>query len=380
MRIITVIGARPQIIKAAALSRVILNDFQEIEEIIVHTGQHYDKNMSDIFFTELEIPKPQINLKVGSSSHGAQTALMIDKIEKVMLEYSPNAVVVYGDTNSTLATAIAASKLHVPIVHIESGLRSFNKKMPEEVNRILCDHVSTLLFSPTKSGYNNLLNEGFSKENSNNASADSPNIYHCGDIMYDNSLYFSKLSDKNSGILEKLNLQNEKFILATVHRNDNTDSKIKLKDLFSTFLQITEIHQLKIILPLHPRTSKMMEQLLDPQLLKKIQESNLLTIIDPASFLDMIALEKNAELIITDSGGVQKEAYFFKKPCIILRPQTEWVEIVETKSAVISDTNSKIILEATERFLSNPDLKFPEVFGDGNAASFIAKEMLNQFS
>jgi UDP-GlcNAc3NAcA epimerase len=305
---------------------------------------------------------------------------MIDKIEKVILEYSPNAVVVYGDTNSTLATAIAASKLHVPIVHIESGLRSFNKKMPEEVNRILCDHVSTLLFSPTKSGYNNLLKEGFSKENSNNASADFPNIYHCGDIMYDNSLYFSKLSDKNSGILEKLNLQNEKFILATVHRNDNTDSKIKLKDLFSTFLQITEIHQLKIILPLHPRTSKMMEQLLDSQLLKKIQESNLLTIIDPASFLDMIALEKNAELIITDSGGVQKEAYFFKKPCIILRPQTEWVEIVETKSAVISDTNSKIILEATERFLSNPDLKFPEVFGDGNAASFIAKEMLNQFS
>ena len=380
MRIITVIGARPQIIKAAALSRVILNDFQEIEEIIVHTGQHYDKNMSDIFFTELEIPKPQINLKVGSSSHGAQTALMIDKIEKVMLEYSPNAVVVYGDTNSTLATAIAASKLHVPIVHIESGLRSFNKKMPEEVNRILCDHVSTLLFSPTKSGYNNLLKEGFSKENSNNASADFPNIYHCGDIMYDNSLYFSKLSDKNSGILEKLNLQNEKFILATVHRNDNTDSKIKLKDLFSTFLQITEIHQLKIILPLHPRTSKMMEQLLDSQLLKKIQESNLLTIIDPASFLDMIALEKNAELIITDSGGVQKEAYFFKKPCIILRPQTEWVEIVETKSAVISDTNSKIILEATERFLANPDLKFPEVFGDGNAASFIAKEMHNQFS
>ena len=380
MRIITVIGARPQIIKAAALSRVILNDFQEIEEIIVHTGQHYDKNMSDIFFTELEIPKPQINLKVGSSSHGAQTALMIEKIEKVMLEYSPNAVVVYGDTNSTLATAVAASKLHVPIVHIESGLRSFNKKMPEEVNRILCDHVSTLLFSPTKSGYNNLLKEGFSKENSNNASADFPNIYHCGDIMYDNSLYFSKLSDKNSGILEKLNLQNEKFILATVHRNDNTDSKIKLKDLFSTFLQITEIHQLKIILPLHPRTSKMMEQLLDSQLLKKIQESNLLTIIDPASFLDMIALEKNAELIITDSGGVQKEAYFFKKPCIILRPQTEWVEIVETKSAVISDTNSKIILEATERFLSNPDLKFPEVFGDGNAASFIAKEMLIQFS
>ena len=380
MIILTIVGARPQIIKAAALSRVILNNFQNIEEIIVHTGQHYDKNMSDVFFTELEIPKPQINLKVGSSSHGAQTALMIEKIEKVMQEYSPDAVVVYGDTNSTLATAVAASKRHIPIVYIESGLRSFNKKMPEEVNRILCDHVSTLLFSPTKSGYNNLLNEGFSKENSNNASADSPNIYHCGDVMYDNSLYFSKLSDENSDILEKLKLQNEKFILATVHRNDNTDSKIKLTDLFSTFLEITEIHQLKIILPLHPRTSKMMEQLLDSKLLKKIQESNLLTIINPAGFLDMIALEKNAELIITDSGGVQKEAYFFKKPCIILRPQTEWVEIVETKSAVISDTNSKIILEATERFLSNQDLEFPEVFGNGNAASFIAQEMLNQFS
>ena len=380
MIILTIVGARPQIIKAAALSRVISNNFQNIEEIIVHTGQHYDKNMSDVFFTELEIPKPQINLKVGSSSHGAQTALMIEKIEKVMQEYSPDAVVVYGDTNSTLATAIAASKLHIPIVHIESGLRSFNKKMPEEVNRILCDHVSTLLFSPTKSGFNNLINEGFSKENSNNASADHPNIYHCGDVMYDNSMYFSKLSDENSDILEKLKLRNEKFILATVHRNDNTDSKIKLTDLFTTFLQITEIHKLKIILPLHPRTSKMMDQLLDSKLLKKIQKSNLLTIINPAGFLDMIALEKNAELIITDSGGVQKEAYFFKKPCIILRPQTEWKEIVETKSAVISDTNSKIILEATERFLANPDLVFPEVFGNGNAASFIAQEMLDQFS
>jgi UDP-GlcNAc3NAcA epimerase len=368
MIILTIVGARPQIIKAAALSRVISNNFQNIEEIIVHTGQHYDKNMSDVFFTELEIPKPQINLKVGSSSHGAQTALMIEKIEKVMQEYSPDAVVVYGDTNSTLATAIAASKLHIPIVHIESGLRSFNKKMPEEVNRILCDHVSTLLFSPTKSGFNNLLNEGFSKEYSNKSSADHPNIYHCGDVMYDNSLYFSKLSDENSDILEKLKLRNEKFILATVHRNDNTQSKTKLTDLFSTFFEITEIPQLKIILPLHPRTSKMREQLLDAKLLKKIQESNLLTIINPAGFLDMIALEKNAELIITDSGGVQKEAYFFKKPCIILRPQTEWVEIVETKSAVISDTNSKIILEATERFLSNPDLEFPEVFGNGNAA------------
>ena len=380
MKIITIVGARPQIIKAAALSRVITNQFHDIEEIIVHTGQHYDQNMSDVFFSELAIPKPQINLKVGSSSHGAQTALMIEKIEKVLESNSPDAVVVYGDTNSTLATAIAASKLHIPIVHIEAGLRSFNKKMPEEVNRILCDHVSTLLFSPTKSGFNNLLSEGFLNNYSNNASLDQPNIYHCGDVMYDNSLYFSKLSNQRSNILEKLKLNEEKFILATVHRNDNTDSVIKLTDLFSTFLEITQIHQLKIILPLHPRTSKMMEQLLDSNLLKNIQESNMLIIVEPTGFLDMIALEKNAELIITDSGGVQKEAYFFKKPCIILRPQTEWVEIVETKSAVISDTNSKTILEATETFLSNTELNFPPVFGNGDAASFIAKEMLNQFS
>ncbi len=380
MKIITIVGARPQIIKAAAFSRALSKNFPEIEEIIVHTGQHYDKNMSQVFFEELNIPQPTINLKVGSSSHGEQTAVMIQKIEQVLLKNQPAAVVVYGDTNSTLATAIAASKIHIPIVHIEAGLRSFNKKMPEEINRIMCDHASTLLFSPTITGYNNLINEGFSKESSDSASADHPNIYHCGDVMFDNSLYFSKLSNEKSTILSQYKLSDERFILATVHRNDNTDNKEKINELFSTFLKIIENHQIKIILPLHPRTSKMMDLLLDDNLMSEVNNSKLLKIIPPASFLDMIALEQNASLVITDSGGVQKEAYFFQKPCIILRPQTEWVEIVETKSAVITDTDSELILKSTGDFLTNTELSFPPVFGDGNAAFFIAREMINQFS
>ena len=380
MRILTIVGARPQIIKAAAISREIENNFPEIEEIIVHTGQHYDENMSDVFFKELGTPQPQINLKVGSSSHGDQTAIMIQKIEKVLLEKNPNAVIVYGDTNSTLATAIAASKIHIPIVHIESGLRSFNKIMPEEINRIACDHVSTLLFSPTKSGYSNLINEGFKNKVNEKASINTPNIYHCGDVMYDNSLYFSKISDEKSSIMSDLAIQNESYILATVHRNDNTDSILKLNELFSTFIDIINQHHIQIILPIHPRTTKMMDQLLEYDLKKLIKETKSLKIIPPAGFLDMIALEKNAQLIITDSGGVQKEAYFFKKPCIILRPQTEWVEIVATKSAIITDIDSIKILEATSYFLNQPKLQFPPIFGDANAASFIVKELIAQFS
>ena len=336
--------------------------------------------MSQIFFNELGIPKPHMNLKVGSSSHGVQTSLMVQKIEEVLLEKKPSAVIVYGDTNSTLATAIAASKIHIPIIHIEAGLRSFNKKMPEEVNRILCDHVSTLLFSPTKSGYDNLRSEGFKVEINKKASLDNPNIYHCGDVMYDNSLYFSKISDNQSKIINELFLKNEKFVLATVHRNDNTDSSKKLNNLFDTFLKIIDKYQIPIVIPIHPRTAKMMDKLLHVNTKKQIKESDLLKIIPPAGFLDMIALEKNAELIITDSGGVQKEAYFFEKPCIILRPQTEWLEIVETKSAIITDTNSEKILKATDYFLNNKDLNFPPVFGDGNAALFIAQEILSQLS
>ena len=380
MKIITVVGARPQIIKAAAISRAIENNFPQIEEIILHTGQHYDQNMSEVFFEELNIPKPTINLNVGSSSHGKQTAKMIEQIEDVLVQHKPNAIVVYGDTNSTLASAVAASKIHVPIVHIEAGLRSFNKKMPEEINRIMCDHASTLLFSPTQTGYQNLINEGFSKTICNKATADCPNIYHCGDVMYDNSIHFSKLSEQKSSILSDLGIENNPFILATVHRNDNTDDPQKLNEIFSSFLKLTKENNIQLILPLHPRTMKMKETLLNETVKEQLSNSSLIKIIPPASFLDIISLEKNASLIITDSGGVQKEAYFFKKPCIILRPQTEWVEIVEAKSAVIADTNQEKILNAVNNYLHNENLAFPPVFGDGKAAEFILNEMVNQFS
>ena len=381
MKILTIVGARPQIIKAAAISREIKNNFKnEIKEIIVHTGQHYDKNMSEVFFNELGIPKPQINLNVGSGSHGKQTAIMIDKIEQLIFNENPNAIVVYGDTNSTLAAAIAASKAHLPIIHIEAGLRSFNKKMPEEINRIMCDHVSTLLFSPTKTGLNNLKNEGFNKNNKKQASVDNPKIYHCGDIMYDNSKYFSTLSDSNSSILSENKLKKDNYILSTIHRNDNTDVAKNLSSIFEAFIKISNKYKLPIILPLHPRTKKMMEINLSSELREEIDLSVYIKIIPPASFLDIIALEKNCRMIITDSGGIQKEAYFFEKPCIILRPQTEWIEILETGSAVIVGAQRHKIISESFKLLEKTDFKYPKVFGNGNAANFICSEIIQQLS
>ena len=225
IKILTIIGARPQIIKAAALSRAIRNNFSnKINEVIVHTGQHYDENMSQVFFDEMQIPRPDYNLNAGSHSHGKQTAIMIEGIEKIILKEKPQCLVLYGDTNSTLAGAVAASKVQVPVVHIEAGLRSFNKLiMPEEINRVMCDHASTLLFSPTKAGYENLTREGFKEKNTPPYNIDNPQIYHCGDVMYDNSLYFSEIADKKSGIIQKNDLTGNQFILATIHRNNNTD-------------------------------------------------------------------------------------------------------------------------------------------------------------
>lgn len=378
MKIVTIVGARPQIIKAAALSRAINNKFNQLDEVIVHTGQHYDSNMSDVFFDEMGIPKPKLNLNVGSGNHGKQTAEMVEKLEEVFVQEEPDAIVVYGDTNSTLATAIAASKLHLPIVHIEAGLRSFNKKMPEEINRIMCDHASTLLFSPTATGINNLVNEGFVEDHSHPADMDHPRIYHCGDVMYDNSIYFSEISDDKSSIMQEISVEKDKYILATVHRNDNTDHKDKLTSIFNSFLKITNQFSTPIVLPLHPRTAKMMDVVLSPELKKEIDHCEFIKIIPPASFLDMIALEKNCKMILTDSGGVQKEAYFFNKPCVILRPQTEWVEIVDVGCAVLADADESAIIEATNRFMSKENLAFPPIFGDGSAAEFIADEIIKQ--
>jgi UDP-GlcNAc3NAcA epimerase len=318
VKILTVIGARPQIIKAAALSRAIgLAYHEKIKEVIVHTGQHYDDNMSRVFFDEMKIPKPNYNLNVGSGNHGKQTAKMIKGLEEVLQKESPSGVVVYGDTNSTLATAIAASKMQIPILHIEAGLRSFNKSMPEEINRILCDHVSTLLFTPTEAGYYNLLSEGFSEGNDIPYTIDNPKIYHCGDVMYDNMTYFSELGENYSLIIDEHGLANTNFILATIHRDNNTDDPKRLNKLFSVIMQISNAHDIPVVLPLHPRTSKILKKNLSAKIQNLIKTNENIHILPPVSYLDMIALERSAAMIMTDSGGVQKEAYFFKKPCII---------------------------------------------------------------
>lgn len=376
MKIITIIGARPQIIKAAAISRAIKNSFSsKISEVIVHTGQHYDENMSKVFFEELEIPKPDYNLNVGSGSHGKQTAKMLDGIEEIILPEKPNAVLVFGDTNSTVAGGLAAAKLHVPLIHIEAGLRSYNKSMPEEINRISCDHMSTLLFSPTKQGVENLAKEGFKIQNNTPYSIDNPKVYHCGDIMYDNSLHFSDISDKQSTILSDLNISGD-YILSTLHRNNNTDSPERLNAIFKSLIDISEKDDIQIILPLHPRTKKMMELNLTDDLKLRIEASNYLKIIPPVSFLDVIALEKSSKMIITDSGGVQKEAFFFKKPSLILRSETEWVEIVENGTAIVCDADHNRIISAYKSLSENENLTYPQLFGDGKAAEFICQEIL----
>jgi UDP-GlcNAc3NAcA epimerase len=375
MKIVTIIGARPQIIKAAALSRAIKEQYpDQIQEVIVHTGQHYDNNMSQVFFDELGIPKPDYNLHVGSASHGAQTAKMIEGIEQILQAEKPDCIVLYGDTNSTLAGAVAASKIHVPVVHIEAGLRSFNKSMPEEINRIVCDHCSTLLFTPTRAGFDNLVREGFKMNNDGPYSIDNPKVYHCGDIMYDNSLHFSTIADQKVSLLKQLGLEGKPYVLATLHRDSNTDHKERLNQIMDALIALS--HEKSIVLPMHPRTRKMAEQLIDNEKLHRLFHSGNIIITEPVSFLEMIQLEKHAQLILTDSGGVQKESYFFQKPCVILRPETEWVEIVETGAATLVDADTDKILEASHRYLKQPPVDFPEVFGNGHAAGFMLEKII----
>ena len=375
IKILTIIGARPQIIKAAAISRAISKEFSgKIKEFIVHTGQHYDDNMSNVFFEELGIPKPSYNLNIGSGLHGEQTARMIEGIEELLLKEIPDYLLLYGDTNSTLSGAIAASKLNIPIVHVEAGLRSYNRKMPEEINRIVCDHLSSLLFSPTKSGFQNLVNEGFNSANKAPFSPDNSGVFHCGDIMYDNSLHFVDLASKKSNILVENGLVESKYILATIHRDHNTDIPENLKSIFEALVTISK--QLKVVLPLHPRTEKMLHATEHKKLLMKIKETKNLFLIPPVSFLDMIQLEKNSSLIITDSGGVQKESYFFNKPCIVLRPETEWVEILETGKAKLVSADNKKILTAFDNLINMEQSEFPKIFGDGKAAEFICETLI----
>lgn len=378
-RIVTIVGARPQIIKSSAINRAIQTRFSdELEEIIVHTGQHYDENMSEVFFQEMGIPKPHYNLNVGSGHHGAQTAKMLEGLEAIFLSEKPDGVLVYGDTNSTIAGALAAIKIHIPVIHVEAGLRSFNKAMPEEVNRIACDHMSTMLFTPSLSGLENLKNEGFKLHDAHKATANHPKVYHCGDVMFDNSLHFSKVSDEKSSILEENELEPNKFILTTIHRDSNTDIAENMEQIFGALLEIEKRSGLTIVLPIHPRTKSKMKDQLSDLLYNEISSNKNFKIIPPAGFIDIIALEKNSRMIITDSGGLQKEAFFFEKPCLILRPQTEWVEIVENGNAILTDASKQRIIEGFEYFNTKKDFSYPSLYGDGKAAEFICKKILEE--
>lgn len=383
IRILTIIGARPQFIKAAAISREIQQVNRAsgllpiIEERILHTGQHYDANMSEIFFEELGIPKPYYRLQAGSGHHGEQTAKMIEGIEKVLLSDHFDGVLVYGDTNSTLAGALAASKLNIPVFHVEAGLRSYNMSMPEEINRILCDQVSSLLFAPTQVAIDNLAKEGLLASPAQFLKNKERKVILSGDVMYDNSLYFATLAEQKSSILSELSLQKGDFILTTIHRANNTDNAERLSAIFEALLHISEFKT--VVLPLHPRTRKQMEVLLSKNVLNKVTNATGLKIIPPASFLDMILLEKQASMVITDSGGVQKEAFFFEKPCLILRSETEWVEILQAKAGMLVDADVQAIVDAYHLF-EHKIVHFPPLFGDGMAASKIVKALIERCS
>jgi UDP-GlcNAc3NAcA epimerase len=330
-KIVTILGARPQFVKAAVLSRVI-KEHHQIDEVIVHTGQHYDQNMSDVFFKEMNIPTPSYNLKVNGLNHGAMTGQMMEKIEEVLLEERPDAVVVYGDTNSTFAGAMTAKKLGIKVVHVEAGLRSFNMNMPEEINRILTDRISDLLISPTDIAVKNLINEGFDNL--------PVLVEKHGDIMKDAVMFYSQYSKEKSSIIQDLGLQDSEFILATIHRQENTDDEKKLNEIFKALEEINE--NKKVVIPLHPRTKKMME---------KFAISSKVLCIDPVGYFDMLELLKNCALVITDSGGIQKEAFFNKKYCIIAREETEWVELVLHDFAKTVGHDSVKMMEAYNYFI-----------------------------
>ncbi len=380
LKLLTVIGARPQIIKAAAISRAVRDRFRgQIEEKILHTGQHYDANMSQVFFDELGIPAPDYNLGVGSGSHGIQTAKMISGIEEVLTSEHFDGIILYGDTNSTLAGAVAASKIHIPVFHIEAGLRSFNMTMPEEVNRIVCDQLSSICFSPTQTGIDNLKREGFMDSPAKFKNGKGRLVVNSGDVMYDNSMYFATLAEQKSNILTRLGVKPNEYILTTIHRPNNTDDPERLTNILSSLLSITERDGITLVLPLHPRTKKLLDKNLDAAVYEKLMSSPLVKIIPPASFFEIIVLEKNARIVMTDSGGVQKESFFFECPCVILRPETEWVEIVDHGAGIIANADPKLIVEAYDKLIGTKPV-FPPLFGDAHAAEHILQKITEYLS
>lgn len=381
LKLLNIVGARPQIIKASAISRAIAGEFSdEIDEVIVHTGQHYDRELSEVFFDELEIRMPDHNLQVGSGRHGRQTGLIMERIEDVILSEKPDCVVIYGDTNSTLAAALAASKQHYPVVHIEAGMRSFNKEMPEELNRIMADHASTLLFAPTNTAFKNLMAEGFRPENIAPYDINNPRIFLTGDIMYDNSLFYADLAErKKQGFMQEMGLEENDYVLVTIHRDMNTDDPERLEAIFSTLMELAASHRISMIMPLHPRTIIALRNR-RPEIYEDLTENEYISIVRPVSFLEMILLERKAAMIITDSGGVQKESHFFARPCIVLRKETEWVELVKNGTVKLADADPEKIRKAWDYFMNNREtLQYPAFYGDGKAATSILKEITEVF-
>jgi UDP-N-acetylglucosamine 2-epimerase len=381
MKMVTIVGARPQFIKAAALNRAIQNlnkSRKRIHEILVHTGQHYDILMDKIFFDELELPRPLYHLGVGSGSHAKQTGLMLERIEAVLRIEKPEVVVVYGDTNSTLAGALAAAKLNIPVAHVEAGLRSYDRTMPEEINRLLTDHLSAFLFCPTDQAVQNLLKEGIED-------GKTRRVKNVGDVMYDSIQYYSKKAEKKSTILKDLDLVPAKdphipqfvfrvpnYYLATLHRAENTDDPKRLRSILKALDELGR--KVPIILPLHPRTKKVMDGY---HLFSKFKNVRW---IEPVSYLNMLKLEKNAKAILTDSGGVQKEAYWFRIPCVTLRDETEWVETVRSGWNKLAGTDpSKIVQEVNQLEKRRPPEKRKGIFGDGKASGEIVRILIRCF-
>ncbi len=363
MKVVTVVGARPQFVKAAAVSRAVAAHNEagggvRIDERIVHTGQHYDENMSKVFFDELRIPRPAVNLEVGSAPHGRQTGAMLERLEKVLLAEKPHWVLTYGDTNSTLAGALSAVKLHVPVAHVEAGLRSFNRRMPEEINRVVADCLSTALFCPTEQAVANLAAEGVVK-----------GVHNVGDVMYDSVLFNGRLAERSGGVMDRLELAPGAFYLATVHRAENTDDPQRLRGILDAFERMDR----PIVLPLHPRTRKTLGAGLE-----KI--GGKVRVVEPVPYLEMIVLERNARMILTDSGGVQKEAYWFDAPCVTLRDETEWVELVEAGCNRVVGADAGRIIAAVEAFESAdcklPDNRPTDLYGDGHSSERIVRELI----
>lgn len=356
MKFMTIIGARPQFIKAATVSRILAQN-ADAEEVIVHTGQHHDPNMSDVFFAELEIPEPDYNLGISGGTHGAMTGRMLTAIEEVIIGDRPDCLLIYGDTNSTLAGALAAAKLHVPVAHVEAGLRSFNRQMPEEINRVVSDHVATWLLTPTNTATANLHSEGISPET----------IHQVGDVMYDAALFYASKAEQTSTILTKLGLERRSYVLATIHRQENTDASARLRAIIADLNEVAR--SMQVVLPLHPRTRKLLDSANDLEL------GDGLLVVEPVGYLDMVMLERGAAVIATDSGGVQKEAFFHGAPCITLRDETEWVELVEMGWNRLASPGSADIAGSIREAIGQVG-ESGSPYGDGNAAQRIVTTLL----